>query len=151
VYTSYGVLCWLPDLGAWAQLIARFLKPGGRFHIVECHPFLFALEPSQSEQRMEPILSYFPLQEPQRWEEQGSYADRSVDFRHDSYMWPHSIADILNALIGAGLRIEHFHEFPYCVDEFLPGLMHEGEDRWWRLNDHPDSLPLMFSLKAVKG
>ncbi len=150
VFTSYGVLCWLPDIDAWAKLITRYLKPGGRFHIAEFHPFVYAFEPEKSEQRLQPILSYFPVQEPQLWEEKGSYADREADFRHDSYAWPHPISEILNSLIRAGLRIEHFNEFPYCVDNFLPGFMHEGTDGWWRLNDHPDAMPLMFSLKAVK-
>ncbi|MHA2122091.1 MAG: class I SAM-dependent methyltransferase [Promethearchaeota archaeon] len=27
VYTSYGVLCWLPDLLKWAQVISSCLKP----------------------------------------------------------------------------------------------------------------------------
>jgi 2-polyprenyl-3-methyl-5-hydroxy-6-metoxy-1,4-benzoquinol methylase len=31
VFTSYGVLSWLPDLRTWGQLIARHLKPGGLF------------------------------------------------------------------------------------------------------------------------
>ncbi len=39
VFTSYGVLYWLPDLRGWADVVARFLKPGGTFFIVEHHPF----------------------------------------------------------------------------------------------------------------
>jgi SAM-dependent methyltransferase len=151
VFTSYGVLCWLPDLEGWAQLIARYLKPGGRFHIVEFHPFVYAFDPERSEQQLQPILPYFPVQEPQLWKEKGSYADREAEFSHDSYAWPHPVSEILNSLVTVGLQIEHFNEFPYCVDNFLPGFMHEGVDGWWRLNDHPDSLPLMFSLKAVKS
>lgn len=150
VFTSYGVLCWLPDLGAWARLIARYLKPGGRFHIAEFHPLVYAFDPERSEQRLEPILSYFSTETPQLWVEQGSYADRAADFRHDSYVWPHSVSEILNCLIGARLRVEHFNEFPYCVDNVLPGVMHEGTDGWWRLKENPESLPLLFSLKAVK-
>ena len=38
VFTSHGVLGWLPDLAGWAQVIAHFLKPGGIFYIVEVHP-----------------------------------------------------------------------------------------------------------------
>lgn len=150
VFTSYGVLGWLPDLNAWAQLIARYLKPGGRFHIVEFHPFLYAFEPPQSDNKLMPILPYFAQSEPQLWKEQGSYADRAADFQHDSYAWPHPISEILNSLLAAGLQIEQFNEFPYCVDEFLPGLMHEGTDGWWRLDENAEALPLMFSLKAVK-
>ncbi|MEC9279128.1 MAG: class I SAM-dependent methyltransferase, partial [Chloroflexota bacterium] len=35
VFTSYGVLCWLPDLTKWAEQIAHCLKTGGRFYLVE--------------------------------------------------------------------------------------------------------------------
>src|SRR5919206_2445351 len=38
VFTSYGVLAWLPDLDAWGEIVARYLKPGGFFYIVENHP-----------------------------------------------------------------------------------------------------------------
>ena len=29
VFTSYGVIGWLPDLDSWAQLISNYLKPHG--------------------------------------------------------------------------------------------------------------------------
>lgn len=38
VFTSYGVLCWLPDLVEWAEIISHFLRCGGIFYIVEFHP-----------------------------------------------------------------------------------------------------------------
>src|SRR5690349_4103733 len=44
VFTSYGVLSYLGDLGAWGQVIAHFLKPGGTFYIVEFHPFAESFE-----------------------------------------------------------------------------------------------------------
>jgi 2-polyprenyl-3-methyl-5-hydroxy-6-metoxy-1,4-benzoquinol methylase len=31
VYTSRGVLGWLPDLERWAEVVAHFLRPGGVF------------------------------------------------------------------------------------------------------------------------
>src|SRR5256885_3597890 len=31
VLTSYGILCWLPDLAGWGRVVARFLRPGGTF------------------------------------------------------------------------------------------------------------------------
>ena len=39
IKSHVGVLAWLPDLHGWAQVAARFLKPGGIFYIVELHPF----------------------------------------------------------------------------------------------------------------
>src|SRR3981189_2025360 len=38
VFTSYGALCWLPDLKKWAEVAAHFVKPGGIFYIAEFHP-----------------------------------------------------------------------------------------------------------------
>src|SRR5271155_2557872 len=38
VFTSYGALCWLPDIKRWATIAADFVKPGGFFYIAEFHP-----------------------------------------------------------------------------------------------------------------
>lgn len=38
VYTSRGVLGWLSDIRAWANVVANFLAPGGVFFITEMHP-----------------------------------------------------------------------------------------------------------------
>ena len=44
VYTSRGVLGWLPDIRGWARVVARFVKPGGLFYISEVHPVLQVFE-----------------------------------------------------------------------------------------------------------
>ena len=44
VYTSRGVLGWLPDIRAWAGVVAHFLAPGGTFFITEAHPVLQVFE-----------------------------------------------------------------------------------------------------------
>ncbi len=150
VFTSYGVLCWLPDIPRWGQIVARYLKPGGRFHIVEFHPMTNPFDPNNREGTMELALPYFHRVQPLRWVEKGSYADPDADFVHESYEWPYSIADVINSLIAAGLRIEYFNEFPDSISECFPGRMREDADGMWRLIEHPDSLPLMFSIKAVK-
>lgn len=35
VYTTLGVLCWLPDIDAWARVAACLLRPGGRLVLEE--------------------------------------------------------------------------------------------------------------------
>ena len=40
VFTSYGAICWLPDLTQWARIISDSLKTGGRFYMAEFHPVL---------------------------------------------------------------------------------------------------------------
>src|SRR6476646_4262988 len=44
VYTSRGVLGWLPDVAGWARVVAQFLAPGGTFFISEVHPIAQAFE-----------------------------------------------------------------------------------------------------------
>ncbi|RDE11490.1 MAG: SAM-dependent methyltransferase, partial [Candidatus Thorarchaeota archaeon] len=44
VFTSYGVLCWLPDLRKWAEIISRFLKSKGVFYIAEFHPLMWVFD-----------------------------------------------------------------------------------------------------------
>jgi len=29
VFTSYGAICWLPDISRWAQVVERFVRQGG--------------------------------------------------------------------------------------------------------------------------
>ncbi|MEO6834111.1 MAG: class I SAM-dependent methyltransferase, partial [Chitinophagaceae bacterium] len=44
IFTSYGVIGWLPELNTWAQNIADCLKPGGRLVFVEFHPFIWTFD-----------------------------------------------------------------------------------------------------------
>ncbi len=150
VFTSYGVLCWLPDMPRWGELVAHFLKPGGTFYIVEFHPTMYMFDDAEEITELRVAYSYFHKDEPDMWEVQGTYADREAPTTQNrEYGWTHSLGDIVNALIDAGLRIEFLHEFPYCADKMLP-MMEQDAEGWWRLPKYDDYLPLMFSLKATK-
>ena len=151
VFTSYGALNWLPDLTKWAQVIDRFLKPGGTFYIVEFHPFADVFDDEDDTKELRVHYPYFQAGRPMRFDPDGSgsYADPSTPTTTTTFEWQHTMADIVNALISVGLRIELLHEFPYSVFRQLPA-MERGEDGWWRLKEGRDSVPLMFSLKASK-
>jgi SAM-dependent methyltransferase len=147
VYTSYGVLCWLPDLNKWAEIIVHFLKSGGFFYIVEGHPFMTVFDNSKTAKELKVTQSYFHKPEPIKWEPEGDYAEPTFITSHGSYEWTHSLGDIVNALIGAGLKIEFLHEFPFGFYKAMPFLQ-RGKDGMWHLEG--DRLPLVFSIKAVK-
>lgn len=148
VFTSYGVLCWLPDLTRWGAVIAHFLKPGGFFYIVDGHPFAGVFDDEKDATGLEVAYPYFPQAAPEACTCVGSYAT-DADVAHTEYEWPHSLSEIVNAVVGAGLELEFLHEFPYAAYRCLP-FMEQGEDGWWRLTEHQDSVPLLFSAKARK-
>ena len=150
VYTSYGVLCWLPDLSGWAKIINHFLKDKGTFYLVEAHPINNVFENERDTKELKVSYSYFHSPQPTRWEADGSYADKNAKVINPTYEWTHPLGDIINALISVGLRIEFLHEFPYTCEDHYP-FMEKGEDGWWRLKGDKVTIPLMFSVKATKG
>jgi SAM-dependent methyltransferase len=154
VFTSFGVLWWLPDLTRWARVVARFVRPGGTFYLAELHPFAQVLDDGGvTEPRLR--YPYFPSPEPMAFPTYGSYADPDAKVEQPvEYGWSHSIGEIITVLAEAGLRIEFLHEFPFTVFRATPFLV-GSDDRdgpgSWRLPEPWDGkLPLIFSLKATK-
>jgi SAM-dependent methyltransferase len=108
VYTSGGVLGWLPDLEAWAHVVDHFVKPGGTFYIAEGHPVTMAFEKGgRAARRTQVPVSVLDTSEPISLEVHGSYADR--DAPTDGlieHRWNHSLGEIVTALAQSRLRIE---------------------------------------------
>lgn len=144
VFTSYGVLCWVSSIIKWAKVIDHFLKPGGTFYIVELHPFTN-------------ILSYdFKIEHkyfkkgPDEDDSEGTYADWNAPIKGSTYLWNYTISDVINALVGIGLKIEFVHEFPFTMYDQFPGFMEQNEKGQYVLKNKNIQIPLLFSLKATK-
>ena len=151
VFTSYGAIEWLGDLDVWARTIAHFLAPGGAFYMVELHPLARTLDDLDEHPELRVVAPYFPASKPRRLRIHGSYADPDAPLEHDvAYGWSHSFAEILNALIGAGLRLEYLHEFPCSVVPFSRS-MKRAADGWYYLPGGRRDVPLLFSLRASKA
>ncbi len=149
VYTSYGVLLWLPDIPRWARLVARLLAPGGRLHLVEFHPLSMIFDTSQDVKSLNVVSGYFHEPEPQRWEpEGGSYADRDAVVTNPSHEWMHPVSEVIQALLDAGLELESFREYPYTPWEQF-AMLEKGADGYYRMPG-PHALPLLYSVRAVK-
>lgn len=151
VFTSYGVLCWLPDLVQWAKVIAHFLKPGGFFYMVEFHPIQQSLELIEDDPTISDLklrYPYFATAEPLKFDSQGTYADRSARLENRStYFFPHSLGEIVTALVDVGLHIEFLHEFPFTIHKILP-FVDAAADGSFRLTKGEGTIPLLFSVKA---
>jgi ubiquinone/menaquinone biosynthesis C-methylase UbiE len=146
VYTSYGVLTWLPNLRKWAQIVAHFLKPGGTFYIAEFHPTAMLFDDQASELQLR--YPYFSS-EPIVCTVQGSYADPQAEVKQSvSYEWAYPLGEVVTSLISAGLSLEFLHEYSFTVYQALP-FLEQGADGYWRLpGEDVNKLPLMFSIKA---
>lgn len=130
VYTSRGVLGWLPDLEAWGRIVARYLEPGGTFYIHEFHPLFFIWDDADDVTELRVGYSYFRDAEPLRFEAKGSYADRDAELENkENYGWIFAMSDVVNALTGAGLRIVRLDEYA-AMDHQLHPLMTKTDEGW---------------------
>jgi len=150
VFTSYGAIEWLADLESWARTIVHFLVPGGTFYMVELHPLARTLDDLDAHPELRVAAPYFPAGRPRRLRIHGSYADPDAHIENDvAYGWSHSFAEILNALIGAGLRLDYLHEFPCSVVPFSRS-MQRAADGWYYLPGGRRDVPFLYSIRATR-
>ncbi|WP_418508421.1 class I SAM-dependent methyltransferase [Corallibacter sp.] len=144
VFTSYGVIGWLPDLKPWGQMIAERLKPGGTFYMVEFHPIVWMFDYLDNK----PVMKYGYMQDEVIYEEyEGTYADTNSKMISKEYGWNHGLSEVINALAQAGLHIEYLNEYDESPYDVLPDLvktksgMYATKDKLY---------PLIFEIKAKK-
>lgn len=144
VYTSYGVIGWLPDLRPWGKMIAERLKPGGVFFMAEFHPIVWMFDYAGDKA----IMKYGYMQKEVIYEEyEGTYANENSKMISKEYAWNHGLGAVTTALSEAGLHIEYLKEFDESPYDVLPDLvksksgMYEMENKLY---------PLIFALKATK-
>lgn len=144
IFTSYGVIGWLPDLKPWGQMIGERLKSGGTFFIAEFHPIVWMFDYLEDK----PVMKYGYNQKDAIYEEyDGTYANQSSSMVTKEYGWNHGIGEVINALTSAGLQIEDFAEHEESPYNVLPNLVETKSGNYVT----KDRLyPLIFTLKAKK-
>jgi SAM-dependent methyltransferase len=149
VYTGIGALCWLPDVRRWAQVVAGLLAPGGRFFVREGHPVLWSLD----EDRTDALVigyPYFEQVEPMVFTEEHTYVESDVALTaQTTHQWNHGLGEIVGAVLAAGLVVVGLEEHQSVPWEALPGRM-EREGDEYRLAEHPERVPLTYTLQAVR-
>ena len=146
VFTSWGVISWLPDLEPWARTIASRLAPGGVFKIAEMHPFLWVFDDESAEPELRLRYPYFD-REALEWEEYGSYAAPGDNYMGTSHSWQHTFEEIIGSLVRAGLVIEELREFPVIAWQHAPSMLQVEPDLWAQPPGTVE-LPLSFTLTA---
>ena len=141
----------MPDLPRWAGIVAELLTPGGVLYLSEFHPFTWVF----ADEDLEIEFDYFHDPEGEHFDDgvQGSYANLHAATRNNATVeWAHTLADVVTAVIGAGLRLELLSEHDYTL---FPRFRHLIEDRElltagvvYRQPEGGPRLPLMYSLRA---
>ncbi len=144
VFTSYGVIGWLPDLKPWGKMIAERLNKGGVFYIAEFHPIVWMYDYLDKT----PVMRYaYSREEVIYEEEQGTYADETADLLSKTYSWNHGLGEVINALTEAGLHIDYLNEYDESPYNVLPDLV-ETKSGNYELKEK--LYPLVFEIKATK-
>ncbi|TDR20486.1 class I SAM-dependent methyltransferase [Marinicella litoralis] len=139
VYTSYGAICWLPDLVRWAQVISRCLKTGGTFYMAEFHPIIDLMAGYEYFHRDDPDISL-----------EDTYTENCDGSQHEFAVWAHPMGDVINALIKAGLVIESVEEFDYSPYNCFAGMQEKQKGRFY-LTHKDHHVPMVYAIKAKKS
>jgi SAM-dependent methyltransferase len=151
VFTGIGAIGWLPDIRRWGATVAALLRPGGRLFIREGHPVLWACADPRPDGALVLDHPYFELPEPTVWTSDETYVASDTAIANAvTHEWNHGMAEIITALLDAGMTITGFVEHDSVPWEALPGMMVQVELGEWRLRDRPERLPHTYTLQAVK-
>ncbi|CAN5385748.1 class I SAM-dependent methyltransferase [soil metagenome] len=146
VYTSIGVITWLPDLDAWAAAVFASLAPGGIFHVRDGHPMLYTIDYKRDDDDLVITLPYFPTDTPQRSDDGLTYMVDYPGTQVTTFEWQHPLSEVIQALLSAGLVLLSFQEqadIPWpALPQMVPG------DLGYTLPKGRERVPLTFSITA---
>lgn len=145
VFTSYGVIGWLPDLDRWAEQLSARMKPGGLFHMTEFHPMMYMYDWDKTKV----LYRYFNNGEPYVEEEESTYADKNAKIAMKEYFWQHDFGELISALLNQGLEITGFSEYDYSPYDLFGGGPSRAEEEYI-FQDNGINIPLVFSVNAIK-
>jgi SAM-dependent methyltransferase len=149
VFTSWGTICWLPDIVRWAEVIASLLAPGGIFYFADAHPDMLMLE-ERDGRLVREWAGDTPVDQPLVFDEPQTYTgDPTLLAAPRTYQWIHSLPSIRGALKGAGLTLDFLHEHPWLPWPPFPMCVRRPDS--YRLPEGVAEMPVALSLRARKS
>ncbi len=159
VFSSYGALIWLSDLQAWARGVARVLKPGGRFVLMEFHPTYGMFEDGWrlaydymggTHITFGGVGDYVALSG--AVSAPSGYDQGVVAFEnpHPSHEFCWGVAEIISSLLEAGLNLTQIREYPYSNGFKRFADMQELPGGRFAMPEGMPQLPMMLGLVARK-
>jgi len=116
VYTGKGAIPWMMDLAAWAAVVARLLKPGGRLYIFEGHPLDFVWHEQASTYQLDDRHGDYFLDSVvtdrgwPTWSAPVQNHPKKEQMHVHERQW--TLGQVMNSLIEANLKVERFEEHP---------------------------------------
>lgn len=158
VFSSYGTYGWISDLRVWARGIASILAPNGCFVLVDFHPVAWIFDRA--------LKPTYPYSGGILIPEDGGVGDYVAVAKESLVPWgfeagetqfvnPHpahgfawGMADVIDALASAGLKIETFREYRHSNGAQLFDEMRAIDGRRFALPEGAIDIPLMFGIRA---
>lgn len=142
VFTSYGVLGWLPDLAVWAKVVNRHLAPGGHLCLVEFHPALLIFDFDSGQ------LDYDYFCQSYSETTSGTYAKPDDPSERCEHFWSHSLSEVLTPLLAQGLILKEFREVDCSPYGCFPGMVERAPREW--VYPPARKFPHLFALSMSK-
>ena len=125
VYSSVGVLGWMPDLAGFFGVAERLLKPEGRLVIYELHPVLGMYDPDRATDPERPgaAPSHTYFSADPFSDTTGLDYWRGTQYESSAFFWfPHTLGDIVSSCIEAGLDLRSVREYGHDISRIYGRL-----------------------------
>lgn len=148
VFTSEGVLGWLPELRDWGRVARRYLNEDGFLYVFDSHPFMMMFDETRLGQ--EEYLIKYPYfdHEADLEESIGGYAAKEHK-GVEAWFWMHKVSDIVDAVSLNGMHLEYFHEFPENFWRSGGDMVYLPEEGLYVYPHNRDKYPMSYSFKAT--
>lgn len=144
VFTSYGVVGWLPDMDKWAKVIAHFLKPGGQFVMAEFHPVVWMFD----DDFQKVGYNYFNTGAIVETES-GTYANKEAPLNEEYVMWNHGFAEVFTSLLLNDMQLTALQEFDYSPYNCFKHTV-EFAPQKYRIAHIENKFPMVYAPVATK-
>jgi SAM-dependent methyltransferase len=144
VFSSYGTIGWLPDLQPWAAIIESYLKPTGKFIIVEFHPIVWMFDND-----LQSVQYHYANKEPIQESSTGTYADPTSTIELHYICWNHSLSEVIQALIDHKIGIRYCQEYDYSPYNIFSNSVETAPNQY-QVAHLKGKIPYVFALVGEK-